>query len=136
MSSLKTEFRTVTELDHVRIHSLVRRQGGVVAGDIAEVIDNADLVRSQEIPANVVTMYSQVLVADVHSGEQRTLTLCYPADTDPAAGFISVLSPVGSSLLGLPIGAIASWTAPDGTRVAAQVQDILFQPEASGDYVL
>lgn len=136
MSSLKTEFRTVTELDHVRIHSLVRRQGGVVAGDIAEVIDNADLVRSQEIPANVVTMYSQVLVADVHSGEQRTLTLCYPADTDPAAGFISVLSPVGASLLGLPIGAIASWTAPDGTRVAAQVLDILFQPEASGDYVL
>ena len=136
MSSLKTEFRTVTELDHVRIHSLVRRQGGVVAGDIAEVIDNADLVRSQEIPANVVTMYSQVLVADVHSGEQRTLTLCYPPDTDPTAGFISVLSPVGSSLLGLPIGAIASWTAPDGTRVAAQVQDILFQPEASGDYVL
>ena len=50
MSSLKTEFRTVTELDHVRIHSLLRRQGGVVAGDIAEVIDNADLVRSQEIP--------------------------------------------------------------------------------------
>ena len=136
MSSLKTEFRTVTELDHVRIHSLVRRQSGGVAGDIAEVIDNADLVRSQEIPANVVTMYSQVLVADVHSGEQRTLTLCYPADTDPTAGFISVLSPVGSSLLGLPIGAIASWTAPDGTRVAAQVQDILFQPEASGDYVL
>ena len=136
MSSLKTEFRTVTELDHVRIHKLMRRQGGVVAGDIAEVIDNADLVRSQEIPANVVTMYSQVLVADVHSGEQRTLTLCYPADTDPAAGFISVLSPVGASLLGLPIGAIASWTAPDGTRVAAQVLDILFQPEASGDYVL
>ena len=136
MSSLKTEFRTVTELDHVRIHSLVRRQGGMVTGDIAEVIDNADLVRSQEVPANVVTMYSQVLVADVHSGEQRTLTLCYPADTDPTAGFISVLSPVGSSLLGLPVGAIASWTAPDGTRVAAQVQDILFQPEASGDYVL
>ena len=135
MSSLKTEFRTVTELDHVRIHSLVRRQGGMVTGDIAEVIDNADLVRSQEVPANVVTMYSQVLVADVHSGEQRTLTLCYPADTDPTAGFISVLSPVGSSLLGLPVGAIASWTAPDGTRVAAQVQDILFQPEASGDYL-
>ncbi|MDR3455194.1 MAG: GreA/GreB family elongation factor [Rhodoferax sp.] len=136
MSSLKTEFRTVTELDHVRIHNLMRRQGGVVAGDIAEVIDNADLVRSQEIPANVVTMYSQVLVADVHSSEPRTLTLCYPDDADPAAGFISVLSPVGASLLGLPVGAIASWTAPDGTRIAAQVQDILFQPEASGDYVL
>ncbi|TAM47306.1 MAG: transcription elongation factor GreAB [Burkholderiaceae bacterium] len=136
MSSLQTEFRTVTELDHVRIYNLVRRQSGMVGGDITEVIDNADLVRSQEVPPNVVTMYSKVLVADVHSGEQRTLTLCYPADTDPAAGFISVLSPVGASLLRLPVGAIASWTAPDGTRVAAQVQDILFQPEASGDYML
>ena len=136
MSYLQTEFRTVTELDHVRIYNLVRRESGMVGGDITEVIDNADLVRSQEVPANVVTMYSKVLVADVHSGEQRTLTLCYPADTDPAAGFISVLSPVGASLLGLPVGAIASWTAPDGTRVAAQVQDILFQPEASGDYML
>ena len=136
MSSLQTEFRTVTELDHVRIYNLVRRQSGMVSGDITEVIDNADLVRSQEVPPNVVTMYSQVLVADVHSGEQRTLTLCYPTDADPAEGRISVLSPVGASLLGLPVGAIASWTAPDGTRVAAQVQDILFQPEASGDYML
>ena len=136
MSFSQNEFRTVTELDHVRIHKLMRRQAGRVAGEIAEVIDNADLVRSQEVPANVVTMYSQVLVTDVHSGEQRQWTLCYPEDTDPVAGFISVLSPLGSSLLGLPVGAIASWTAPDGTRVAAQVQDILFQPEASGDYVL
>lgn len=135
MSSLQTEIRTVTELDHVRIFNLVRRQNGMVGGDIAEVIDNADLVRSQEIPANVVTMYSQVVVTDVPSGEQRTLTLCYPADADPASGFVSVLSPAGAGLLGLPIGAIASWTAPDGTRVAAQVQDILFQPEASGDYM-
>ena len=135
MSYLQTELRTVTELDHVRIYNLVRRQSGTVGGDITEVIDNADLVRSEEIPADVVTMYSQVLVADVHSGEQRKLTLCYPADANPAAGFISVLSPVGASLLGLPVGAIASWTAPDGTRVAAQVQDILFQPEASGDYM-
>ncbi|MEO7127486.1 MAG: GreA/GreB family elongation factor [Rhodoferax sp.] len=136
MSSLQTEFRTVTELDHVRIYNLLRRQSGIVGGDITDVIDNADLVRSQEVPANVVTMYSQVLVSDVHSGEQRTLTLCYPTDADPAEGRISVLSPVGASLLGLPVGAIASWTAPDGTRVAAQVQNILFQPEASGDYML
>lgn len=135
MSFLETPFRTVTELDHVRIHRLARRQHGLLAGDIADVIDEADLVRSQDIPANVVTMYSRVLVVDAHSGEPRTLTLCYPQDADPGAGYVSVFSPVGASLLGLPVGAIASWTAPDGTRVAAQVQDILFQPEASGDYV-
>ncbi len=128
--------RTVTELDHVRIHKLVRQQAGAVAGDIAEVIENADLVRSQEVPANVVTMYSQVRVAPAHGGDQRQLTLCYPADADPAAGLVSVLSPMGSSLLGLPVGAIAEWTAPDGTEMAFEVLDIVFQPEASGNYTL
>jgi len=136
MPSSSPIFRTVTELDHVRIHKLVRQQPGVAASDIAEVIDSADLVRSQDVPANVVTMYSQVRVAPVHGGEQRQLTVCYPADANPAAGFVSVLSPMGSSLLGLPVGAIAEWTAPDGNGVAFQVLDILFQPEASGNYTL
>lgn len=136
MSFTVNESRTVTELDHVRILNLVQRQAGPVAGDIVEVIDNADLVRPQEIPANVVTMNSQVLVADIHSGEQRQWTLCYPQDANPVAGLISVLSPLGSSLLGLPVGAIARWTAPDGARLGAVVQAILFQPEATGNFVL
>lgn len=125
--------RTMTELDHARLDSLVRRQSGSQGDDIAEVIDSADLVASQDIPADVVTMNSQVLVAGVPGGEQRKLTLCYPGDVDPEAGFISVLSPVGSSLLGQSVGAVASWTAPDGTRMANTVLAILSQPEARGD---
>jgi hypothetical protein len=53
---------------------------------------------------DVVTMYSQVLLQDTRSGQRNTLTLCYPADAEPAVGFVSVLSPVGSALLGLRVG--------------------------------
>lgn len=135
MSSSVTELRTLSELDHVRIHNLIRRQQPPQADEIAEIIDSAHLVRPQDVPADVVTMYSQVRVADEQGGEPRTLTLVYPQDADAARGMISVLSPVGASLLGLPVGAIAGWTSPDGTRVAAKVEAILFQPEASGDYL-
>lgn len=52
------------------------------------------------MPADVITMYSQVDIVDAHTGRRQTLTVCYPEDAEPSAGFISALSPVGCSLLG------------------------------------
>jgi len=61
-------------------------------------------------------------------------TLCYPKDADAGLGFISVLSPVGSALLGRRVGDAARWQLPQGGARSARVAAILFQPEASGDY--
>ena len=132
--------RTLTELDHIRILNLVRRnlQSGLIDSDtpIEAVIDDADLVPSREIPGNIVTMYTQLAVKDSLSGERRTLALCYPQDAEPGAGFVSVLSPIGAALLGLAIGETAQWFTPDGRKASVVVEEILFQPEASGDYLL
>ncbi len=122
--------RTLTELDAVRLDRL-RRQG--VALRMDDLLDTASVVPSREVPPDVVTMYSQVLVRDAQGSEQR-LTLCYPDDAEPAAGFISVLSPVGLALLGLPVGSVARWFTPDGAPHRAEIVALLFQPEASGDY--
>lgn len=132
--------RTLTELDHVRISNLVRQPSWRAAAGpdpaIDEVIEVADLVSSYDVAPNVVTMYSQVLIADTQTGEQRKLTLCYPHDAEPASGFVSVLSPAGAGLLGLSVGQIASWTTPQGGRTSAEILGLLFQPEDSGDYLL
>ena len=80
-------------------------------------------------------MNSRVLIADEMLGEERTLTLCYPPDADPATGFVSVLSPVGTGLLGLTENEIAQWTAPGGTKASAKILKVLFQPEENGDYL-
>ena len=139
MSSTAELPRTITDLDHVRIHSLLRRQAasGAVneqADELAELIDSADQVRPQEIAPDIVTMYSKVRVADPESGAERSLTLCYPPDADAAQGLISVLSPIGTQLLGLRVGDVARWLGVDGKPGALQVRAIEFQPEASGDY--
>lgn len=123
--------RTLTELDHARLDRL-RRQGAALRVD--DLLDLASVVPSREVPPDVVTMYSQVSVLESDSPEPRRLTLCYPDDAEPAAGFISVLSPVGLALLGLRVGGVARWHAPDGRARQATVDALLFQPEASGDY--
>lgn len=123
--------RTLTELDFARLHTLVGRN---IPAGLAVVLDTADTVPSREVPADVVTMYSQVELRDLHTGRRQNLTLCYPGDAGPGAGCVSVLSPVGSSLLGLKIGAIARWQTPSGEQGEAEVMSIPFQPEAGGDY--
>lgn len=134
MSSSPHSSRLVTELDHVRITKLLERSPAAGAPHVlAELMDNADLVPSREVPTDIVTMYSKVVVSDPGGG-QRTLTLCYPSDADPATGAVSVLSPVGSALLGLKVGATAVWATPDGRSESAKLLEIAFQPEMNGEY--
>ncbi|HVO08695.1 MAG TPA: GreA/GreB family elongation factor [Burkholderiaceae bacterium] len=131
--------RTLTDLDHVRLKNLVRRNlrdplSSPRTRQIEHALDACAVVPARRVPPDVVTMYSQVLLLDRASGERNKVTLCYPADAEPAEGFVSVLSPLGWSLLGLRAGQVARWSTPSGGERAAEVLAILFQPEASGDY--
>lgn len=131
--------RTLTELDHVRLLNLLRRdaRGDGSASQlraIEDVLDSSALVPSREVAPDVVTMYSQVVLRDTRSRLRNTLTLCYPADAEPTLGFVSVLSPVGSARLGLRVGSMARWSTPGGDEKVAEILAILFQPESSGDY--
>ncbi|MEJ1165263.1 GreA/GreB family elongation factor [Variovorax sp. CCNWLW186] len=123
--------RTLTDLDFVRLSKLLGRE---LPPGLADLLAIAEVTSSRAVPPNVVTMCSRVELVDLHTARRQTLTVCYPGDAEAAAGFISVLSPVGSSLLGLKVGDIAKWLTPNGDSCAAEVAAILFQPEAAGDY--
>ena len=131
MSLFSRGDRIVTELDLVRLHKLGAHR---MPAGLPDALDLAEQVPSPEVPADVVTMYSQIEILEAGETAPRKLTLCYPEDAEPAQGFISVLSPVGASLLGLRVGGRAHWHTPQGELRSARVTAILFQPEASGDY--
>lgn len=136
MDSPQSAMRVFTQLDHVRLQRLISPAAGVsveIAKALEAVIWDGDVVASPEVPPQVVTMYSQVMVQE--EGEPaRKLVLCYPNDAEPSTGFVSVLSPIGRALLGLRVGQVATWPAPDGRERSALVVEMLFQPEMSGDY--
>lgn len=136
MLSTSTAERTLTELDHARLTSLLRREGAAAPESIDQLVDACTVVASRAVAPDVVTMYSRVVLRDLHSGARSRLAVCWPPDAEPAAGFVSALSPAGSALLGLRVGDVAQWTTPGGERRAAAIETIVFQPEASGDYAL
>jgi regulator of nucleoside diphosphate kinase len=127
--------RTFTQLDYVRLTRLIAQGiAPAAARAMQDSLASGELVASPQVPPTVVTMYSQVAVQE-DGTPPRKLTLCYPDDADPAAGFISVFSPVGIALLGLKVGQCARWATPGGQVRSARIAAILFQPEATGDYV-
>lgn len=124
--------RRLTELDFTRLEKIA---ASARTPQLAKMLDDADIIPGTEIPADVVTMYSQFVLSDLDVERRQTLTLCYPHDTDPAKGMISVLSPAGLSLIGQPVGAVVRWAGPAGGETVARIEEVLFQPEASGDFV-
>ena len=123
--------RTLTDLDFARLTKLLSRQ---LPPTLADLLASAEVMKSRAVNADVVTMYSRVEVVDAHTRRRQVLTICYPDDAEPAAGCISVLSPVGISLLGLKTGDVAKWFTPTGEECAAEIAAIQYQPEAAGDF--
>jgi regulator of nucleoside diphosphate kinase len=126
--------RTLTQIDHARLSRLALLSERDAYGAVQAVLDDSDLVPSTSVPPTVVTMYTQMLLQGDAGTQPYKVTLCYPDDAEPSQGFISVLSPLGASLLGLRAGDRAQWRSPGGENLSAQVVEVLFQPEASGDY--
>ena len=128
--------RVLTELDHVRVRRWIRHTEPDSApyAPLSDVLGTAMVVPGRRVPRDVVTMNSQVLLQRLSDPGCMTVTLCYPEDSRP--GFVSVLTPLGSALLGQRVCAVARWWPPTGREVQARVLALLFQPEASGDYSL
>lgn len=98
-------------------------------------LNRATVVAATAIPHDVITMNSKVRLTDLKTGEAMTYTLVFPEAADINAGRISVLAPIGTALLGYRAGDTISWEVPAGVR-RIKILDILYQPEASGDYHL
>lgn len=99
---------------------------------LASELEQADIVESRDVPADVVTMNSRVVFEDVGSGKRTEVTIVFPQDANVQHGKVSVLAPVGTALLGLAAGESIVWPFPDGSSRCLRVVAVTFQPEAAG----
>ena len=93
------------------------------------------LVDPRQIPHDVITMNSKVIITDTESGEKTTYTLVFPSAANISENKLSIMAPLGMALLGYRTGDIIEWPVPSGVR-KLKVDKIIYQPEASGDYHL
>ncbi len=103
--------------------------------DLISELNRAKIVVAQDVPPDVITMNSKVKLLDLDTQEETIYTLVYPQDSNVDQGKISVLTPIGTALLGYSLGDIIEWPTPGGVR-RLKVQELLYQPEKAGDYNL
>jgi regulator of nucleoside diphosphate kinase len=133
MSSLPEIIVTIQDFD--RLQSLVSGSDTDATERLDAELARAQLMAQTEIPADVVTMNSDVVYEDATSGERRAIRLVYPRDAEATRGYVSVLAPIGSALLGLRQGQEIEWPTPSGKR-RLRVLEVPYQPERAGDFAL
>ena len=96
-------------------------------------LERAATTPSEKTAPDVVTMNSRIRFKDTDTGEELVYTVTWPEFADAEEHKVSVLAPIGMALLGTKVGQIIEWDVPAGKR-HFRVEEILYQPEASGDY--
>jgi len=97
-----------------------------LADDLLVEIERARVVPEGEMPAEVVRMNSTVAYRP-DNGAERAVTLVYPADANISEGKISVMTPIGTALIGLAEGQSITWIARDGKKHALTVLSVTQQ---------
>lgn len=108
---------TLSAEDYERLSALadaVSSRMPDLAADLAEEIGRAHVLARGRHPEHIVCMNSEVEFRDDTSGKIQKVTLVYPGEADISHGKVSVLTPVGTALIGLRSGHSITWETPTG----------------------
>lgn len=88
-------------------------------------MERADVKDSDQIADKFIAMNSKVLLSV--DGEEEEIILVYPKDADARNNKISVLSPIGTAILGYCEGSIIEWKIPDGIATI-EIKKVISEP--------
>lgn len=101
---------------------------------LLEQISRAKPVDQRKIKSNIVTINSKFILRNLGTGMKEEFYLVLPKDADPKKNRISIFSGLGSQILGSSIGTVVKGS--HGANQYFSIEEITYQPEASGDYHL
>lgn len=132
--TMKRKRIKITDYDLERIEEVLRtvRLEGKSYLQLENELNNAEVLFSNDMPPNVVTMNSKVRVRDMDTDEEMDVQVVFPIEENLDQGKVSVLAPIGTALLGYQSGDIIEWKVPLGIKTL-KIDQILYQPESAGD---
>jgi regulator of nucleoside diphosphate kinase len=131
----------LTNFDWVRINKLFSLyiyrddEAGKNQKKLKDKLHVASITHPEAIEPDVITMNSKIRFKNNNDGTEHIFTLVFPHEANIDESKISIFSPVGIALLGARVGDILQCETPTG-EIEIDVEEILFQPEASGYYYL
>jgi regulator of nucleoside diphosphate kinase len=131
----------INRLDYKRIKRCIDEAKQLKSISIAEAeklmkeLDSAKIVTPENIPSNVVTMNSIVSLSFLNNNKQVQFQIVYPDQANLKENKISIFSPIATALIGYKVGDEIEWIVPAGLTTI-RIDEIIYQPEAAGDYSL
>ncbi|CAM2768519.1 nucleoside diphosphate kinase regulator [Rariglobus hedericola] len=83
---------------------------------LRDELDRAVIIDPAAIPADIVTMESLVEFEDLSTGEVEEYTITFPERSNVDEKRLSILTPIGTALIGCREGDILTWNTPGGAR--------------------
>lgn len=122
----------ISESDHRALNALLDSARATdLHEDLQDEIDRARVAPDAKLPTGVVRMGSSVRYR-TDDGHIRDVILVWPKDADIEAGRVSILTPVGTALIGLRTGQSIAWTTRTGRRHTLTVLDVRQDAPADG----
>lgn len=132
---------TLTKNDYTRIYKAITdaKNSKTINSNEAEKLlselSKAEIVPSEKIDKDVVTMNSEVKLFFENTQKEQSFKIVYPQDANLKENKISIFSPIATALIGYNIGDEIEWIVPGGmTKI--KIVDLIYQPEAAGDFDL
>jgi len=131
----------INRLDYARIKKCIsdakqfKSITSIEAENLLKELDSAKIVEPESIPSNVVTMNSIAKITFLSNNQQVQFQIVYPDQANLKENKISIFSPIATSLIGYKVNDEIEWIVPGGlTKI--RIDEIIYQPEATGDYEL
>lgn len=131
----------LTRPDYSRIQKCIdmAKRSKTIGINEAEILLNelhsASIVEPQEVPGDVVTMNTIVRISFLNSNKTIQFRIVYPDAANIKENKISIFSPVATALIGYKVSDEIEWIVPSGlTKI--RIDEIVYQPEAAGDFSL
>ncbi|MEE3214388.1 MAG: GreA/GreB family elongation factor [Pseudomonadota bacterium] len=124
--------RLANRLDAERLQRLIDDaddKDRAVADLLEALLERAEILDPDEMPDDVVSMNSQVVLRDLDEDRQLVRTLVYPHALSATTDGLSVMAPLGAELLTRRVGEQWQVTPLTGRTKRWQLEKILWQPE-------
>ena len=139
---MKFAHNILSELDFERLLRVIENlsKKGNIQYQLEKKIDNMEIVEPESVPSDLITMNSE-LICEVNAPNgdcliPQKIKLVYPSEANFEHGKVSILTPLGTALLGAKAGISVSWNGLDGIVRSLRLNDVIYQPEANGDWHL
>lgn len=125
----------ITQKDKKRLEGLISKIHAEHAG-LVQKLETATIISDHEVPRDIVTMNTRLRFLIKEEAREDVAHLVYHFDVDKEEHNVSIFSSFGAFILGMREGQEAIFKELGEEDFTIKILEILFQPEASGDWYL